>query len=74
MARDPARLLEEALQLPQEVRAALIAQLLGSLDDTVDADAEEQWAAEIARRVQALDSGSVKLVPWSSARRLISGR
>ena len=74
MEKDPARLLEEALQLPQEVRAALAALLLDSLDSTVDSDAEAKWTAEIARRVEELDAGNVKLVPWSTARRMISGR
>ena len=74
MASDPARLLEAALQLPEEARAALAALLLDSLDRSVDSDAEAQWAAEIAKRVQGLDAGIVQPVPWSTARRMISGR
>lgn len=72
MVRDPASLLEEALKLPEEARAALAASLLDSLDKTVDTDAEARWAAEIAKRVQELDSGAVQPVPWSKARRMIS--
>lgn len=74
MERDPARLLEAALQLPDEARAALAAMLLDSLENDVDSDAEAKWAAEIVQRVQALDSGTVQLVPWTKARRMISGR
>lgn len=74
MERDPAWLLEAALQLPEEARAALAALLLESLEHNVDPDAEAKWAAEIAKRVQALDSGTVKPVPWSQARRMILGR
>jgi len=37
----------------------------------VDASAEE-WNDEIARRIQELDSGKVKPVPWAEARRQIS--
>lgn len=74
MKRDPAILLEQALKLPQEARAALAASLLESLDETVDADAEATWAAEIARRIQELDSGAVQPVPWPEARRLILER
>jgi putative addiction module component (TIGR02574 family) len=74
MEKDPARVLEAALQLPQEVRAALAALILDSLDGSMDSDAEDKWVAEIARRVQQLDAGTVKLVPWSSARRMISGK
>lgn len=72
MATDPARLVEEALQLPEEVRAALVALLLKSLDKSVDPDAEAKWTAEIAKRVQEIDSGAVQLVPWSQARKMIA--
>jgi putative addiction module component (TIGR02574 family) len=72
--RDPAKLLEAALQLPEEARAALAALLLDSLEHEVDADAEDKWTTEIASRVQAVDSGKVKLVPWVLARRNILGR
>ena len=39
MTSDPARLLEAALELPEEARAALVALLLDSLDSNVDSDA-----------------------------------
>lgn len=74
MKPDPGRLLEEALKLPAEARAALAGSLLDSLDETVDQDAEQAWEAEIARRIEDLDSGRVKAVPWSEARRRILGR
>jgi putative addiction module component (TIGR02574 family) len=68
---DPKHLLEEALQLPAEARAALAGELIQSLDERVDDDAEEAWAAEIRRRVDQLDAGTVKTVPWSEVRRRI---
>ena len=68
------RLPEEAMSLPVEARAALAGSLLESLDETVDEDAEAEWAAEINRRVQDLDSGKAKLIPWSQTRRLIQGQ
>ena len=40
MKEDPTRLLQEALKLPPEARAALAASLLDSLDPEVDEDAE----------------------------------
>ncbi len=73
MNGDPTRLLEEALKLPQDARAALAASLLDSLDQEVDEDAESAWQAEIDRRLRELDSGRVKPVPWSEARRRIAG-
>lgn len=47
------------LKLSPEARAALAASLLESLDEGVDEDVEAVWAAEIARRIQELDSGAV---------------
>jgi putative addiction module component (TIGR02574 family) len=64
--------LEKALSLPAEARPALAGSLLESLDDTVDASAEEEWNQEIARRIQELDSGNVKPIPWAEARRQVS--
>jgi putative addiction module component (TIGR02574 family) len=68
------KVLEEALRLPAEARAALAGHLLESLDDAVDEDVELAWSKEIARRIDDLDRGKVKTVPWSVARRQILGR
>ncbi|MFZ3211600.1 MAG: addiction module protein [Terriglobales bacterium] len=72
MAQEISELLKKALALPAEARAALASRLLESLDDTVDTAAEEEWNKEIARRIEELDSGKVKPIPWSEARRQIS--
>jgi len=78
MTQEVSELLKKALALPAEARAALAGSLLESLDDTVDASAEEEWNREIARRIQELDSGRVKPVPWAEARSqvfaLLNGR
>jgi len=68
------KVFEEVLRLPLEARAALVGHLLDSLDDAVDEDAESAWSKEIARRIDDLDRGKVKTVPWSVARRQILGR
>ena len=68
------KVLEEALRLPAEARAALAGHLLESLDDSVDEDVELAWSKEIARRIDDLDREKVKTVPWSVARRQILGR
>jgi hypothetical protein len=68
---DLKNLLEQALQLPEEARAALAAELLESLEGDVDEDAEAEWSQEIAARLRELDSGAVKAIPWSEARRAI---
>ena len=68
------KVLEEALRLPAEARAALAGHLIESLDDSVDEDVELAWSQEIARRIDELERGKVKTVPWSAARRQILGR
>ena len=72
MMFEVAELLKKALALPVEARAALAGSLLDSLDETVDASAEEEWNQEIARRIRELDSGKVKPIPWAEARRQVS--
>ena len=73
MTEDEARILEQALKLPPEARAALAGSLLDSLDSPPDPDAEAAWAAEISKRLREIDGGLVKLVPWAEARREIAG-
>jgi putative addiction module component (TIGR02574 family) len=72
MTQEVAELLQRALALPPEARAALAGSLLESIDGTVDASAEEEWNREIAKRIEELDSGKVKPIPWEEARRQIS--
>ena len=74
MGTDVTKLLDEALKLPAEARAALAGSLIESLDDTVDEDVEATWAEEIRRRLEELDAGKAKTIPWSQARRMILGR
>jgi putative addiction module component (TIGR02574 family) len=72
MTQEVSELLKKALALPAEARAALAGSLLESLEDTMDAAAEEEWNQEIARRVAELGSGRLKPIPWTEARRQIS--
>jgi putative addiction module component (TIGR02574 family) len=74
MKRDAAEILKDALALPPEARAAVAGSLLESLDDQVDEGAEAAWEAEIARRLDDLDTGKVKLIPWATVRRRLMGR
>lgn len=71
MSKDAAQLLQEALELPQPARAALAASLIESLDEEVDENSEVAWAAEIARRIQEVKDGTVDMIPWAEARRII---
>jgi putative addiction module component (TIGR02574 family) len=65
-------LLQRALALPPEARAAVAGSLLESLEDTWDASAEEEWNLEIACRIAELDSGKVNPMSWAEARQQIS--
>jgi putative addiction module component (TIGR02574 family) len=73
MKESEERVIVQALRLPKTARAALVVRLLETLDTEVDEDAEEAWDEEIAKRLEEIDSGRVKLVPWSEARRQIIG-
>ena len=74
MKSEISKILEEALKLPIEARAALAGSLIESLDEIVDENVEGAWADEIARRVEELDARKTKTIPWSKARRLILSR
>jgi putative addiction module component (TIGR02574 family) len=65
------QILQEALALPGDQRAELVVRLLQSLDQEVDADAEEAWAAEIERRCAALDAGETTPSEWHDVRHRI---
>jgi putative addiction module component (TIGR02574 family) len=65
MERDAEVVRVAALNLEREDRARLASDLIASLDGDGDIGVEAAWAAEIERRVQEVESGSVKLVPWS---------
>jgi putative addiction module component (TIGR02574 family) len=69
------RLLEEALQLPEDSRVKLAAALLDSLDEPADPprEVESSWSAAIDRRMREVQSGQVRPVPWEEARRMILG-
>ena len=68
---DSKDLLDAALQLSVEERAALAGELIQSLDADVDPDAEAAWSAEIHARLARVDAGFAKTVSWSEARRRI---
>lgn len=67
---DPAdKVLAAALRLKPRQRAALVERLVESMPP--DPKVEEAWEAEIKRRIDEIESGAVKTIPWSLARRQI---
>ncbi len=59
---------QQALRLPVKERAALAEQLLASLDDIPEAETEQLWFAEAARRAAQIDSGAVQRIPGEQVR------
>lgn len=73
MKYDISDILKEALKLPLEARAAIAGTLIDSLDETIDQNAESAWETEILSRLKEIDEGKVQLIPWTEARRQITG-
>ena len=63
--------LADALRLEPDARAEVAAELLASLDGPEDPDAEAAWDAEIERRIAAIETGTIRLEPWSEVKRRI---
>jgi putative addiction module component (TIGR02574 family) len=63
------KLLKHALTLSDKERAELASHLIDSLDPTVEPDAELAWQEEIARRLDEVESGRVKTIPWDEVKR-----
>ena len=63
--------ISQALQMPEEERAAIAERLISSLDPAPEADVEQAWQEEVQRRVRDLDNGAVECVPWEEVRRLL---
>jgi putative addiction module component (TIGR02574 family) len=65
---DAKRVIDEALQLPAEARAALAGELLASLEDSeIESDREAVWALELRARIEAYERGEVAAVPADDA-------
>ena len=65
------KVLEEALTLPPEDRAELAATLIDSLDEKEEEAVAEAWGREVQRRMREVESGALKTIPWSEARKQI---
>jgi putative addiction module component (TIGR02574 family) len=74
MSPTASEVLEKALSLEEEDRAAVAGALIESLETGSDPDAEQAWDTVIKRRIEELEAGSVQAVPWSEVReRLFRG-
>lgn len=68
-ADPPEKLMAAALRLKPRQRAAMADRLVESLPP--DPAVEAAWEAEIRKRIDEIESGTVKTIPWSIARRQI---
>lgn len=66
---DPETIRREALSLPAETRAKLAEELLSSLDDLSEAQVEQLWFKEAARRAEGIDRGETRRIPADEVRR-----
>jgi hypothetical protein len=57
-----------------DIRAYLARQLIASLDDTVDADAETQWSEVIDRRSREIEEGRLSCRPVEETIRVIRAK
>lgn len=73
MSTQVAKLLEDALKLPNDERADLASCLFASLEAETHAQIDADWEAEIARRIHAIDTKLAKLISWEAARQRIFG-
>ena len=71
MTQLAAKLFAEAIHLPDGERGDLAAKLIESLDPEIDEDVEVAWSAEVRQRLEDLQAGKVKPVPWPEARQMI---
>jgi putative addiction module component (TIGR02574 family) len=71
MPKTATDVLADALRLGPDARAEVAAELLASLDGPAEPDAEAAWDAEIERRIEAIEAGTVRLEPWADVKRRI---
>lgn len=74
MSDEVNELLKRAMALSADERAQLAGSLLDTLDEAVDEDVEASWQTELALRIQELDAGKVKTIPWTEVRNRLTAK
>ncbi len=64
MATSQTELFKEVLDLEEKDRAELAGLLIKSLDMDVEEGVEAAWITEVENRLEALEKGHVKTIPW----------
>jgi putative addiction module component (TIGR02574 family) len=65
---------KEALRLPIHERASLVVNLIRSLDEEEDPEAEEKWMEEVERRFREYKEGKVQGIPADEVFRRIRSK
>ena len=68
------KLRSEVLALSELERAQLAYELVRSLDEPADPDADSAWDIEILKRLRAIDTGTARLVDRDELRRRLEKR
>ena len=68
MTPEVSKLLEQALSLSVEEQEALADSLISNLGGKVDEGVQAAWDEEIKHRIDELDSGKAKTIPWEEVR------
>ena len=58
----------QALRLSADDRERLLERILATLVES-DADTDAAWKAEIERRVDAIESGEMRTIPWDDVKK-----
>ena len=68
MERNLEEVFHDAVQLPEQDRAASAGFLIETLDPVSEPDVEAAWSEEIKRRLAEVDAGTVELISWEEVR------
>jgi putative addiction module component (TIGR02574 family) len=73
MTKTAEQLLEQALALEPADRAAIVDELMDTLEPSTNAEYVSRWTQEIQSRIEDHESGKVKAASWDEARTRIFG-
>jgi putative addiction module component (TIGR02574 family) len=77
LSEQGSRIFQQTLELSDDERALLVTEIVATLPDPpdqADDDLSPAQLAEIQRRLDDLDRGVTKAIPWSEARLQIEAR
>ena len=74
MPKDLTEIFKDATELSEADRATLAGLLIESLEGEADAGVDAAWSEEIARRVEEIEAGTAKTVPWEEVRQRLLER